>query len=58
MSTQSLLTQELYKKGLALPLMLQLHQNKGDTACSPFARDSAAVFEEACVLAEIIVLTA
>lgn len=57
MSTQSLLTQALYKKGLALPIMLQLYQKKGDTACLPFARDSAAVFEEACVLSEIVVLT-
>lgn len=58
MSTQILLTQALYKKGLALPIMLQLYQKKGDIACLPFAWDSVAVFEEACVLSQIIVLTA
>lgn len=58
MSTQSLLTQALYKKGLALPKMLQLYQKKGDVACLPFVWDGTAAFEEACVLSQITALTA
>lgn len=58
MSTQSLLTQALYKKGPALPTKLQLYQEKGDVACSLFVWDGTAVFEEACVLSQIIALTA
>lgn len=58
MSTQSFLTQALYKKGLALPTMLQLYQEKGDVACLPFVWDGTAVFEEACVLSQIIPLRA
>lgn len=53
-----MLTQALYKKGLALPTMLQLYQKKGDVACLPFVWDGTAVFEEACGLSQIIVLTA
>lgn len=55
---QSLLTQALHKKGLALPTMLQLYQKKGDVACSPFVWDGTAMFEEDCVLSQIIALTA